>query len=85
MLRARGIRTLVFYRCGDKCLRRVVVARRASTSNISPLLLEDAMHHAGPDFVLQASLYNIEKFFGWVSTTADFCGAISQAAPSSNL
>ena len=45
------------------------------------VVLEDATHHAGPDFMQQASLYNIEKFFGWVSTVADFCGAIGQAAP----
>ena len=26
-------------------------------------------------------VYNIEKFFGWVSNTADFCGTIGQAPP----
>ncbi len=45
------------------------------------VVLEDATHHLGPDFIQQAALYNIEKFFGWVATVADFCGAISQAAP----
>jgi ureidoacrylate peracid hydrolase len=44
-------------------------------------VLEDAVHHLGPDFVRQASLYNIEKFFGWVSNVADFCGAVLQSAP----
>jgi ureidoacrylate peracid hydrolase len=48
------------------------------------VVLEDATHHLGPDFIQKASLYNIEKFFGWVSTVADFCGAISQTAPTSN-
>jgi len=42
------------------------------------VVLHDATHHAGPDFMQQATLFNVEKFFGWVSTTADFCGAISQ-------
>jgi ureidoacrylate peracid hydrolase len=42
------------------------------------VVLEDATHHLGPDYIQQASLYNIEKFFGWVSTTVDFCGTISQ-------
>jgi ureidoacrylate peracid hydrolase len=28
------------------------------------ILLEDAVHHLGPDFIRQASIYNIEKFFG---------------------
>ena len=27
----------------------------------------------GPTSSRQAALYNIEKFFGWVSTVADFC------------
>jgi ureidoacrylate peracid hydrolase len=25
-----------------------------------------------------ASVYNVEKFFGWVSTVADFCGTFGQ-------
>jgi len=36
---------------------------------------------AGPAFLQEASVYNVEKFFGWVASTADFCGAISQAPP----
>jgi ureidoacrylate peracid hydrolase len=31
------------------------------------LLLEDATHHAGPDFLRQATLWNVERFFGWVA------------------
>ena len=42
------------------------------------VVLDDATHYAGPEFVREASLYNIEKFFGWVSSTADFRGAITQ-------
>jgi ureidoacrylate peracid hydrolase len=42
------------------------------------VLLHDATNHAGPDFIQQATIFNIEKFFGWVSTTADFCGAVLQ-------
>ena len=47
------------------------------------VLLEDATHQAGPAFLQEASVYNVEKFFGWVSNTADFCGTISQAPPGS--
>jgi nicotinamidase-related amidase len=36
------------------------------------ILLEDASHQIGPDFIKQASIYNIETFFGWVSTVRDF-------------
>ena len=35
-------------------------------------MLEDATHHLGPDFMQAATVYNVEKFFGWVSTVADF-------------
>ena len=44
------------------------------------VVLEDATHAAGPDFAQKAALYNIETFFGWVSTVADFCGAIGQSS-----
>ena len=47
------------------------------------VLLEDATHQAGPAFLQEATVFNVEKFFGWVSNTADFCGAISQAPPES--
>ena len=55
-----------------------------STSNISRLFWKTRRTMPGPPFVQQAALYNIEKFFGWVSTVADFCGAIGQAAPTSS-
>lgn len=45
------------------------------------IVLEDATHQAGPAFVQQAAIYNIEKFFGWVSSVADFKGAFGQVAP----
>ena len=79
-LRARGIRTLVF--CGvatNVCVESSL--RDAFHLEYFPILLEDACNHAGPDFVRDAALYNIEKFFGWVTTVGDFCGAIGQAPP----
>jgi ureidoacrylate peracid hydrolase len=47
------------------------------------IVLEDATHQAGPEFVQQAAIYNIEKFFGWVSSVADFKGAFGQVPPKS--
>ena len=48
------------------------------------MVLGDATHQAGPEFIQQAALYNIETFFGWVSTTENFCqtfgGAKGEAA-----
>jgi ureidoacrylate peracid hydrolase len=80
ILRARGIRTLVFTGVATNvCVESSL--RDAFHLEYFGVVLEDATHHLGPDFIQQAALYNIEKFFGWVSNVTDFCGAISQAAP----
>ncbi|WP_370451609.1 hypothetical protein [Mesorhizobium sp.] len=34
-----------------------------------PVLVEDAMNHSGPDFNRQATLWNFENAFGWVTRT----------------
>ena len=79
MLRARGIRNLVFTGIATNvCVESTL--RDGFHLEYFAVVLHDATHHAGPDFVLQASLYNIEKFFGWVSSTADFCGSILQTS-----
>lgn len=80
VLRARGIRTLVFTGVATNvCVESSL--RDAFHLEYFGVVLEDATHHLGPDFIQQAALYNIETFFGWVSTVNDFCGAILQAAP----
>ena len=80
VLRARGIRNLVFTGIATNvCVESSL--RDAFHLEYFAVVLEDATHHAGPAFVQQAALFNIEKFFGWVSTVADFCGAIGQSAP----
>ena len=80
VLRARGIRNLVFTGIATNvCVESSL--RDAFHLEYFSVVLEDATHHVGPDFIQQATLYNIEKFFGWVSTVADFCGAITQIAP----
>ena len=80
VLRARGIRHLVFVGiatnvCVESTLRDGFMLEYFGT------VLEDATHQAGPAFLQEATVYNVEKFFGWVSNTADFCGAIRQAPP----
>jgi ureidoacrylate peracid hydrolase len=80
VLRARGIRNLVFTGVATNvCVESSL--RDAFHLEYFAVVLEDATHHLGPDYIQKAALYNIEKFFGWVSTVADFCGAIGQAAP----
>ncbi|NBB15901.1 pyrimidine utilization protein B [Caulobacter sp. SLTY] len=80
-LRARGIRNLVFVGIATNvCVESTL--RDAFHLEYFSVMLEDAVHQAGPAFLQEATVYNVEKFFGWVSNTADFCGAISQAPPS---
>lgn len=79
-LRARGIRNLVFVGiatnvCVESSLRDVFHLEYFG------VVLEDATHHLGPQAMQEAAIYNIEKFFGWVSSTADFCGTVGQIAP----
>lgn len=77
MLRARGIRTLVFTGIATNvCVESTL--RDGFFLEYFAVVLDDATHHAGPAFVREASLYNIEKFFGWVSNTAEFRRAITQ-------
>lgn len=80
VLRARGIRTLVFTGIATNvCVESTL--RDGFHLEYFGVLLEDATHHLGPDFILEATVYNVEKFFGWVSTVADFQTAVSQLPP----
>lgn len=80
VLRTRGIRNLVFVGIATNvCVESSL--RDAFHLEYFGVMLEDATHHLGPDFIQKATVYNVEKFFGWVATVDDFCGVISQAAP----
>lgn len=77
VLRARGIRTLVFVGIASNvCVESTL--RDGFHLEYFGVMLEDATHHLGPDFIRQATVYNVETFFGWVGTVADFCGAVGQ-------
>jgi ureidoacrylate peracid hydrolase len=79
VLRARGIRNLVFVGIATNvCVESTL--RDGFFLEYFGIMLEDATHQAGPEFVQRAAVYNVETFFGWVSTVADFCGAFGQIA-----
>jgi ureidoacrylate peracid hydrolase len=79
VLRSRGIRNLVFIGIATNvCVESTL--RDGFFLEYFGIMLEDATHQAGPEFVQQATIYNVEKFFGWVSTVADFCGTFGQIA-----
>ncbi len=80
ILRARGIRNLIFVGiatnvCVESTLRDGFHLEYFCT------VLEDATHHLGPDFIQKATIYNIETFFGWVSTVGDFIAAVEKLTP----
>ena len=76
-LRARGVRNIVFVGIATNvCVESTL--RDGFHLEYFGVMLEDATHHLGPDFIQAASVYNVEKFFGWVSTVADFCGTFGQ-------
>jgi ureidoacrylate peracid hydrolase len=78
-LRARGIRNIVLVGIATNvCVESTL--RDGFFLEYFGIMLEDATHQAGPAFLQQASVYNVETFFGWVSTVADFCGAFGQIA-----
>jgi len=80
VLRARGIRNLVFVGIATNvCVESSL--RDAFHLEYFGVMLEDATHHLGPAAMQEATVYNVETFFGWVSTVSDFCGAVSQSAP----
>lgn len=77
-LRARGIRTLIFVGIATNvCVESTL--RDAFHLEYFGVMLADATHHLGPPEMQAASVYNVEKFFGWVSTTADFRGSFGQS------
>jgi ureidoacrylate peracid hydrolase len=80
ILRARGIRNLIFVGIATNvCVESTL--RDGFHLEYFGIVLEDATHHLGPAFIQQASIYNIETFFGWVSTVADFTTAVKGLTP----
>ena len=76
-LRARGIRNIVFVGIATNvCVESTL--RDGFHLEYFGVMLEDATHHLGPPAMQEASVYNVEKFFGWVTTVADFCGTFGQ-------
>jgi ureidoacrylate peracid hydrolase len=84
-LRSRGVRNLVFTGIATNvCVESTL--RDAFHLEYFAVMLEDATHELGGPAIQQASVYNVETFFGWVSKVDDFCRtfapeAATQSAP----
>jgi len=69
-LRTKNFRQLLFTGIATNvCVEST--ARDSYFEEYWPIIVEDAVNHAGPDFTRQAMLWNFENIFGWVTTTAD--------------
>lgn len=80
MLRARGIRTLIFTGIATNvCVESTL--RDGYHREYFGVVLADATHQAGPPSLQEGALRNIETFFGWVSDVAALTAALA-AEPS---
>jgi len=75
-LRTHGIRNLMFTGIATNvCVESTL--RDAFHLEYFSVMLEDATHELGGGPIQQATVYNVETFFGWVSTVDDFCSAVA--------
>lgn len=74
-LRARGIRNLVFTGIATNvCVESTL--RDAFHLEYFAVMLEDATHELGGAAIQASAVYNIETFFGWVSTVDAFVSTV---------
>jgi len=79
VLRTRGITHLVFTGIATNvCVESTV--RDAFFHEYWPIVVSDATMHAGPESQQAASLFNVETFFGSVTTTLDVSDWLGRAS-----
>jgi ureidoacrylate peracid hydrolase len=77
-LRARHVRHLLFTGVATNiCVEST--ARNAFFLDFWPVIVEDAVNHAGPDFTRQATLWAFENVLGWVTDSAAVAKALRAA------
>jgi ureidoacrylate peracid hydrolase len=75
VLRSRGIRYLILTGIATNvCVESTL--RDGFFLEYFGIMLEDATYQAGPEFAQQASVFNVETFFGWVSSHTEFCNTL---------
>jgi ureidoacrylate peracid hydrolase len=75
-LRAGGVRNLLLTGVATNvCVEST--ARDAYFEEFWPILVEDAVNHSGPDFNRQATTWNMEHVFGWVTRSDDVLAALA--------
>ncbi len=77
VLRARRIRNLVFVGIATNvCVGSTL--RDGFHLEYFCTMLEDAVSAIGPPMMQEATVFNVENFFGWVSSSGDFCDAFNR-------
>lgn len=77
VLRSRGITHLVFTGIATNvCVESTL--RDAFFHEYWPILVSDATMQAGPENLQSATVFNVETFFGWVTTTRDLISGLRQ-------
>jgi ureidoacrylate peracid hydrolase len=80
ILRTRGIRYLFFAGIATNvCVESTL--RDAYFLDYWPILIRDGAMQAGPPAAHEATVFNVEGFFGWTLTSDDFHSALSAARP----
>jgi ureidoacrylate peracid hydrolase len=79
-LRARGIQYLFFAGIATNvCVESTL--RDAFFLEYWPVLLADCSLQAGPPFLQEATLYNVESFFGWTTTSQVLLAHLERTLP----
>jgi ureidoacrylate peracid hydrolase len=82
VLRTLGVNALAFVGIATNvCVEATL--RDAVYRDYLCLLIEDAANANGPEFVQKATSFNVQMMLGWVSTTSEFVGALSDSRPAS--
>ena len=77
ILRTYNIKYLIFMGIATNvCVESTL--RDAFFHEYWPIFVSDATNNAGPPITQQATLFNIEALFGWVTTAEDFIKSIRQ-------
>jgi ureidoacrylate peracid hydrolase len=80
VLRSRGIRYLLMAGIASNvCVESTL--RDAYFHEYWPVMIEDATMPGGPPEIQQATIYNVETFFGWVTTADEVATALTAGAP----
>jgi ureidoacrylate peracid hydrolase len=77
-LKARDIKHIVFIGIATNvCVESTL--RDAYFHEYFPVLVSDACNNTGPDFIQEATIWNVASVFGWVTTTENLIKALDSS------